>query len=134
MRSDPTIEDLRRLRVMQKDFFKTHRRELLEQIRPLEASLLPRLEGLAKSRLIEPDARELYKIGLSMVQHQQAWITARNRLASLERQREASSPESLRNYDNARKKADQLERSCKALERQTDDAIEHYLSPSLPGV
>lgn len=127
---DPIVEDLRSLRSLQKQFFTSKNRDLLEKIRPLEHSLLPRLEGLTgrPSRLVSLEALEVYRVGLKMIQHQQAWITAKNRAKSLENT--DATPAQL---DAARRKASELETSAKDFERLLDQQIGHYLSPRLPG-
>ena len=128
--TDPILEDLRTLRRLQKQFFASKERDLLEQIRPLETSLLPRLEGLTRrpSRIVSLEALEVYRSGLKMIQHQQAWITAKNRAKSLER-----TDATIETLDAARKKTSELETGAKGFEKALDEQIAHYLSPKLPG-
>jgi hypothetical protein len=128
--TDPILEDLRTLRRLQKQFFASKERDLLEQIRPLETSLLPRLEGLTRrpSHIVSLEALEVYRSGLKMIQYQQAWITAKNRAKSLEKLNMTSDT-----LEAARKKTSELEASAKDCERTLDQQIARYLSPKLPG-
>lgn len=130
MSSPDLIQKLRRLRNLQRQFFGSHNRDLLGQIRPLEQELLPTLEKLHKSKKADkaiPPA--LLQVALQMMQHQQAWIAAKThmlRLASIDADAEAQ--------ERAEDKASELERKCKTLELQTDKAIADFLSPPLPGL
>lgn len=133
MSTPDLIQRLRNLRNLQRQFFGSKQRALLEQIRPLEQTLLIDLERLSKATKRSKEAKaippEIVQAALQMLQHQQAWISAKNhllRLASIDADAEAQ--------ERAEEKAAQLESKCKSLEKQTDEAIAAYLSPSLPGL
>jgi hypothetical protein len=127
--SDPVVEEVRKLRTLQKQFFASKNRDLLDQIRPMETALLRKLEKAEKAPHKHSIALgTVYSAALKMLQHQRAWLTAKDTVAKM-----VATGRGETAIEGARSKARTLENDAKTWERATDEQIAHYLSPKLPG-